>query len=107
MFTLRFRVWWSCVSAPCLLFAANGCGSSSEVGGSGGGDGGTCPAMEPTIGSACAPAGRLNCSYGSNPCCGGAYTCGTDGKWQALGLGCACMPPDAGAFNCAGTMCAA
>jgi hypothetical protein len=50
-----------------------------------------CPATEPKIGSSCAPAGRLNCFYGSNPCCGGAYTCGTDGKWQGLGLGCACI----------------
>jgi hypothetical protein len=81
-----------------------GAGGSGGVGGAGtggnagaGSDGGTCPLSEPKIGSPCTPAGRLNCFYGTNPCCGGAYTCGIDGTWQTLGLGCACMPPpDAG-----------
>lgn len=104
--------------------SSGGAGGSGTGGNAGAGgvasDGGTCPASEPTIGSPCAPAGQRNCFYGPNPCCGGAYTCGTDGKWQALGLGCACMPPpDASAdarasdassdarFDCGGATCGA
>src|SRR4051812_1525365 len=119
MMTLRFRIGWVGVSA-CWALACGGstdvgnsagaAGTASTVGsggaagndggvggragagtgGSAGDDGGMCPATEPAIGSSCAPAGR-NCFYGSNPCCGGAYTCGSDGKWQPIGLGCACV----------------
>jgi hypothetical protein len=93
-------------------------GAGGSTGGSAGADGGTCPSAEPTIGSSCAPAGHLNCFYGDDPCCGGSYTCGADGKWQTLGLGCACMPHDSGSdaratdapsdarIDCGGASCA-
>ncbi len=121
MFSFRFGMWWVAVGATCWAVgcggtdaagsggaggassagsggvAGSGSGGDADggTGGSAGGDGGMCPAAQPTLGSPCAPAGHLNCFYGGNPCCGGAYTCGTDGKWQSLGLGCACVP-DAG-----------